>query len=147
MMWPGPAWSGELSVHTAPPSGQFSKPPTDSQVPYRKASLHFLLLRATVLGVQTLSLCTLLCNNTAQGHAGPAQTAQGFLCVSRVPQGRMGPRHSPLAYFCVNVQQGASDQVAGCGAEDGRRVKDGWKGSRVLGAHKRLTLRRHVGPA
>lgn len=43
------------------------------------------------------------------------------------------PAHSPLADFRVNVQQGASDQVAGRGAEDGRRVEDGCKGSRAVG--------------
>lgn len=61
------------------------------------------------------------------------------------------PGHSPCAYFGVNIQQGTSDQVASCGAEDGRGVEGGWKGSRAVGdasrpapplrAHGWLTLR------
>lgn len=61
---------------------------------------------------------------------------------SRTNSVRTGPDagHSPSSHFRVKVQQGASDQVAGCGAKDGRRVKDGWKGSRALGSgHTRST--------
>lgn len=57
----------------------------------------------------------------------------------------VGPGHSPLAYFGVNIQQGTSDQVAGCGAEDGRGVEDGWKGSRAVG-DPLCPLRHHSGP-
>lgn len=69
------------------------------------------------------------------GH-GPRRRAPCFVdtgpsCGDRGFPGE-GRGHSPAAYFRVNVQQGASNQVAGRGAEDGCCVEDGWKRSRAI---------------
>lgn len=62
-----------------------------------------------------------------------------------VPRGEK-PAHSPPANFRVDVQQGASDQVARRGAEDGRRVEDGCKASRAGGRlGGAVALRSHTG--
>lgn len=75
-------------------------------------------------------------------HLTPSLRTASPLAIP-VPQEE--PSHSPPADFRVNVQQGASDQVAGCGAEDGRRVEDGCKGGRASGGchacSRQLTVR------
>lgn len=75
--------------------------------------------RAVVPNGPTLHWCLPL----LRGRTGP-------LCGH---EGGRDPGHSPAAYVRVNVEQGAPDQVAGRGPEDGRRVEDGWKGSRAVG--------------
>lgn len=55
-------------------------------------------------------------------------------CALPLLRGQGDPGHSPAAYVRVNVEQGAPDQVAGRGPEDGRCVEDGWKGSRERGS-------------
>lgn len=69
-------------------------------------------------------------------------------------RGRLSWGHSPSAYFCVNIEQGASDQVAGGRAEDGRRVEDGWgeaerlrpAASAIPGSREPPALRSHGSP-
>lgn len=51
-----------------------------------------------------------------------------------VPQGQGEPGSSPAADFCVNVEQGSSEQVTSSRAEDGCRVEDGCGERRSCGA-------------
>lgn len=88
----------------------------------------------------------------SQSHADQQVLAHAMLHLTPLPGTSSPPavpvpqkraRHSPAADFRVNVQQGASDQVAGCRAEDGRRVEDGCAGSRAIRGLPRLLPAAH----